>query len=98
MDGPTRFCGTQRLLVPLAHGGFEISPETGSPVLGRLGGQSYERMQALRAQIHALRDLRAEQRRRRSGFRAGRPRMRGRDFTVETRHPRRRWSNAGVNQ
>lgn len=84
VDAPTRFCGTQRLLVPLAHGGFDISPESGSPILGRLGGEAYERMRVLRAQICVLRGLRAERRRSRRGYYVGRPRVRGRDFEVET--------------
>jgi hypothetical protein len=98
VDAPTRFCDTQRLLVPLGHGGFEISPESGSPILGRLAGEAHERMQALRARIHALRDSGAERRRRRPGYYAGRPRLRGRDFEVEARHPVRRRPNAGANR
>lgn len=67
----TRFVAARRLLVPLGSAGFACSAVTGAPVLGRLTGQTRERMQAIRARIHAERDIAADRRasRRRSGSR-----------------------------
>ena len=75
--GPERvatFSVCARLIVPLDHDGF-VTGETGTPVLGQLKGAALERMQAERARIHALRDIRAERaqsrdRQRRSAVRA----------------------------
>ena len=86
LDEPTRFVGARRLLVPLTHSGFVICGATSSPVLGRLDGRPFEAMNAVRARIHALRDIAAE---RRSQSRRRRGAVRGRDFTVEVRMPKR---------
>lgn len=86
LNEPTRFVGARRLLVPLTHGGFSICRATGSAMLGRLGGAPFSAMNAVRARIHAERDIAADRRsqqRRRSGA------MRGREFTVERRTRRR---------
>ncbi len=83
---PTRFIGARRLLVPLTHSGFVVSAVTHSAVLGRLDGQPFECMNAVRGRIHALRDIHTAQRRRRSGY-PRRAQAAGRDFTVELRRP-----------
>lgn len=68
---PTRFVAARRLLVPLESAGFACSAATGAPVLGRLTGETRERMHAVRARIHAERDIAADRRasRRRAGSR-----------------------------
>lgn len=83
----TRFVAARRLLVPLRHGGFDAHPATGSPVLGRLSGAPLARLHAVRARLHAERDIAAERRRVRRG--PPRPAVRGIDFTVEVRPARR---------
>lgn len=87
LDGPTRFPVRSRLLVPLAHEGFVASQTTGTPVMGRLDGDAFERMNAERGRLHAVRDIRADQER------DPRPQHRGpqrdRDFTVARRGQRR---------
>ncbi len=84
LDEPTRFVGARRVLVPLTHKGFAICRETGSAVLGRLDGEPFERMNAVRGRIHAMRDIAAETQPRRR-----RSHLRRRDFTVERRNPRK---------
>lgn len=87
--GPERaatFPVRARLIVPLDHDGF-VTGETGTPVLGQLKGAAMERMQAERARIHALRDIRAERVQSRDRQRRGA--VRGRDFSVERRNIRR---------
>ena len=89
---PTRFVGARRLLVPLSHPGFG-GGRLGTPVIGRLTGALFERMNAVRARIHAEADIAAERRaerrreilvhRRRAGRRVTRP------VIVETRVARR---------
>lgn len=88
LDEPTRFIGARRPLVPLTHSGFVVSSVTHSPVLGRLDGQPFEDMNAVRGRIHALRDMHTASRRRRSGY-PRRGRAAGRDFSVELRPPLR---------
>mgnify|MGYP000554008539 CR=1 FL=1 len=61
----TWFLGARRLLVPLGHSGFSIAAELGSPVIGRLGGEAYERLNAVRARLDAQRDIAADRRERR---------------------------------
>lgn len=87
LDGPTRFPVRSRLLVPLAHAGFVASQTTGTPVIGRLDGDAFERMNAERGRLHALRDIRADRERDPRLRRRG-P-QRGRDFTVARRGQRR---------
>ena len=72
LNEPTRFVGARRVLVPLTHSGFVICGATGSAVLGRLEGNPFEAMDAVRSRIHAMRDI-AEDRRdsRRRGSPAG---------------------------
>lgn len=70
---PTRFLGKRRLLVSLDNPGFVICRRSGSPVLGRLAGGPFERLQAVRARIQAYRDMAADrlaerERRRRESF------------------------------
>ncbi|MCD1626813.1 hypothetical protein K7H22_12495 [Seohaeicola saemankumensis] len=60
LDAPTRFVGARRILVPLSHSGFVIHPGLGAPVLGRLEGDEFERMNEVRARIFAMADIRAE--------------------------------------
>ncbi len=62
LNEPTRFVGARRVLVPLTHSGFVICGATGSAVLGRLDGNPFDAMNAVRGRIHALRDI-AEDRR-----------------------------------
>ncbi len=57
---PTRFNAARRVLVSLDHPGFELSSEIGTPVLGRLTGPASDRMQGVRARIHAERDIRRD--------------------------------------
>lgn len=54
---PTRFVGTRRVIVSVAHSAFAISPTHPSPVIGRLDNAALERMYALRDRIHELRDI-----------------------------------------
>ena len=84
LDKPTRFVGARRVLVPLTHSGFAICSATGSAVLGRLNGEPFEAMNAVRGRIHAMRDIAAEARPRRR-----RSHLRRRDFKVERREPRK---------
>lgn len=71
---PTRFVGARRLLVPLNHSGFVISNATGAPVLGRIDGNPFDAMNAVRGRIHAERDIAADRRERRRGGGTGRRR------------------------
>lgn len=91
---PTRFVAARRLLVPLDSGGFVHSKATGTPVLGRLTGEPRERMHAVRARIHAERDIAADRRasrRRASSFRSPTPRP----FVVEVRRTKRQAVRSG---
>ncbi len=84
---PTRFVGARRLLVPLDATGFVLGRVTGSPVLGQLDGPPRDRMNAVRARIHAERDIAADRRASRRGTRRS-PRV-PRPFVVEQRRSRR---------
>lgn len=59
LDRPTRFVGARRITVSVAHKGFCLHRELGTPVLGRLSGAAFERMNRVRARIHAERDIAA---------------------------------------
>lgn len=85
LDEPTRFVGARRLLVPLTHKSFVICRATGSAVLGRLDGEPFEAMNAVRGRIHAAQDIAAEHqlRRRRRNY------LKRWDFVVEQRAPRK---------
>lgn len=83
LDRPTRFIGARRVLVPMTHSGFVSRPGTDSPVIGRLTGTEFERLNAVRGRIHALRDIAADRRTNRSRRPAPR-------FVVEHRHTKRR--------
>ena len=87
LDGPTRFLIRSRQLVPLAHEGFVASQTTGTPVIGRLDGDAFERTNAERGRLHALRDIRADRERDQRPQRRGS--QRDRDFTVARRGQRR---------
>jgi hypothetical protein len=80
LKGPTHFLIRSRQLMPLGHEGFVIAQTTGTPVIGRLDGDAFERMNAERGRLHALRDIRADRARDQHAQRRG-P-QRGRDFTV----------------
>lgn len=87
----TRFIGARRLTVSLDHDGFVASGTARSPVIGRLKGSAFDRMNAVRGRIHAEADIAAESR----AERRDRPKPRHRrtqppSFTVEHRHPLRR--------
>lgn len=62
LQRPTCFVGARRMLVPLDSRNFFYSRGTGAPVIGRLTGDVQERMHAVRARIHAERDMAAERR------------------------------------
>lgn len=61
----TRFIGTRLLSVSPNHSGFDVGG-AGAPVVGHLTGSRFERMQAVRARLHAEHDIAAERRRERS--------------------------------
>jgi hypothetical protein len=78
---PTRFVGARRILVPLEHPGFLMIGDSGSPIVGRLTGQSLDRMNAVRGRIHAEADMaKARLFNRRTDWRKS---ARGRPFTLE---------------
>ena len=58
----TWFLGARRLLVPVGHSGFSVSAHGGTPVIGRLGGAAFERLNAVRARLDAQRDIAADRR------------------------------------
>ncbi|MFZ3585107.1 hypothetical protein ACOI1H_23670 [Loktanella sp. DJP18] len=89
LNAPTCFMGARRLLVPLTHAGFVEASVTESPVLGRLDGQPFAQMNAVRGRIHALRDMHTARLRGRSSY-SRRGQAAGREFTVAlrlSRHP-----------
>jgi hypothetical protein len=61
----TRFIGTRLLSVSPSHTGFDVGG-SGAPVVGRLIGSRLERMQWVRARLHAEHDIAADRRRERS--------------------------------
>ncbi len=69
LDAPISFAAQSRVLVPLTHQGFPTSVP--SPVLGRLRGSAFDRMNAVRARLAAEADMRSarrdERRRRTAG-------------------------------
>ncbi|QFU07171.1 hypothetical protein PARPLA_00885 [Rhodobacteraceae bacterium THAF1] len=76
LDKPTRFVCARRLLVPLTNSGFVVSCMTDSAVTGRLEGNPFERMNAIRGRFHASRDIAEDARssqRRGHGKRSARP-------------------------
>lgn len=88
---PTRFVGARRLMVNLDHPGLVTSSAAGTPIIGRLSGAAFDRMNAVRGRIHAEADIAAERR----AERRDRPKPRyrrtaQRDVVVELRHPPRR--------
>jgi len=62
---PTQFVCARRITVAIDHVGFEPSPTNGSPIIGRLDETLLERMDTLRARIHAEHDIAVERRRER---------------------------------
>lgn len=72
---PTTFDTARRVKVALTHPGFDVHPEMGTPVLGRLG-RARARLEHMRARLRAERDGR-----RRPSFGRARPRT----VTVERR-------------
>jgi hypothetical protein len=58
----TRFVAARRVRVPLDHPGLLVIGDTGSPILGKLSGQSFKRMNRVRARIFAEADMAAERR------------------------------------
>lgn len=84
---PTRFVCARRVVVCVDHPAWEVSRRYATPVIGHLAPRSYERMNAIRARLHALRDFAADRRRERARMRQAAPRTRA-DFIVE--HRRRR--------
>ena len=74
---PTRFVCSRRVWVSLDHPGWDINPAHPSPIIGHLAPKATRKMNAIRARLHALRDIAADRRA-----------SRRREFTVE--HRRRR--------
>ena len=62
---PTRFIGARLLSVSPNHDGFPIGM-TGTPVTGRLSDAPWERMQRVRARLHAEHGIAVEHQRERS--------------------------------
>ena len=58
----TAFIGGRRILVPLTHRGFDIAAQLGSPVIGRISGAAFERLNHVRARLDAQRDILADRR------------------------------------
>jgi hypothetical protein len=58
----TRVVCDRRIRVTPHHPGWDLNPRHPSPVVGRLSPQGLARMNAIRAKIHALRDIAAERR------------------------------------
>jgi hypothetical protein len=85
---PTRFICARRLLVPLSSPAFVCCAATGAPILGRLTGAERERMNAVRARIHAERDIAADRRAERR-TRERRRSHASRPFTVQLRRSKR---------
>lgn len=84
LDRETRFVCARRATVSVCNPGFQPCDGTGTPVVGRLSGSEFERMNDVRARLEAEAHMAAD-RRRRSATDAH-----GRSFTVESRYPRRR--------
>ena len=61
----TRFIGSRLLSVSPNHVGFDVGG-SGAPVVGHLTGSRLERMQWVRARLHAEHDIAADRRRERS--------------------------------
>ena len=59
LAGPTTFLAGSRISVAATHAGFVLAPANGSPIIGRLSGQAFERMNAVRARIQAEADIAA---------------------------------------
>lgn len=74
---PTRFVCSRRITVSLDHPGWDLNPRHPSPIIGQLTLKAMTRLNAIRARIHALRDIAADRRA-----------SRRQSFTVE--HRRRR--------
>lgn len=83
VERPTRFDLDRHLTVTLDRFG----PGRSSPVIGHLDARALTRMHAIRARLHALRDIAAERRRERVAGRRRRWRTRE-DFVVEHRRSR----------
>ena len=81
---PTRFVGARRITVSADHHGFAAN-RAGTAVVGRLAEPEFDRLNAVRARIHAEADMAAERHaaRRRDRWRETRP------VTVEYRRPKR---------
>ncbi|MEJ2003255.1 MAG: hypothetical protein P8X77_18110, partial [Maritimibacter sp.] len=60
LDEPISFAAQTRVLVPLTHKGFPTSEP--SPVIGRLSGGAFDRMNAVRARLAAEADMRSARR------------------------------------
>ncbi|MGI3167130.1 hypothetical protein [Pseudooceanicola sp. 200-1SW] len=61
LNRATRLVGARLLSVSPKHSGFNVGG-AGSPVVGRLTGNRLERMQRVRARLHAEHDIAAERR------------------------------------
>ena len=96
LNEATKFVGRRRLLVPLAHRGFAICSDIGSPVLGSHNGAPLKRLNAVRGRIHAERDIAADRRRHEAPRHPRFSAVRDKDFTVEQRSPKRRALGSAV--
>ena len=59
LDKPTRFVGARTVIVSLDHPGFDPKGDEG-PIIGHLDGPLTERMNSVRARLHANADMQAE--------------------------------------
>lgn len=86
---PIRFEADRRICVPVSHTGFAPDEASDSPVTGRLTGLAFNRMNAVRARIHAERDIAREYRTERRRNRRKGQRKQPRTVVVERRRPKR---------
>jgi hypothetical protein len=84
---PTRFVCARRIWASLTHSGFRLDLDLGTPVIGQLTEPLLERLNAVRARLHAETDIAADRRTRRRETRRIRV-SGGREVVVEHRHPR----------
>lgn len=90
LDRPSRFVGARRVTVSLEHSGFDLNPRYHGPVIGRLDAADRDRMNRVRARIHAERGIASDRRRER------RNRYRTEAGVVVERRPSRKTLRARV--
>lgn len=65
---PTRFVCSRRVTVTLDHPGWDTNPAHPSPILGQLAPTATRKLNAIRARIHARRNIIADRRASRRAF------------------------------